>query len=237
MTISNPTVSDTQSSRPWHRAVLTRRKRRALAGYLFISPWIIGFLIFVLGPMIASLWLSLNKYNLITPPTFVGLQQYTTMFTQDPLFWGSVRKTLYFASTLVVVGLSGSLACAMLLTSGLRGTNFFRAAFFIPSLTPIVAAAILWGWILQPQYGPLNGLLSAIGIPGPGWLRSTEWAIPGLLLIRLWTFVGGANMIVFIAGLQGIPQELYDAAHVDGASNWQRFVNVTIPLLSPTIFL
>lgn len=218
------------------RRQLTRRQRRAISGYLYISPWLVGFVIFILGPIIASAYLSLTKYNLITPPTYLGLEQYRIMFTSDPLYWGSVRKTLYFAVSLVVLGLSGALACALLLNIGLRGTNFFRAAFFIPSLTPIVAAAILWQWILQPRYGPLNAMLSLVGIDGPGWLQSTTWAIPALLLVRLWTFVGGANMIVFLAGLQGVPQELYDAAEVDGAGIWQRFRNITLPMLSPTIF-
>ncbi len=216
---------------------MTRRRRRALSGYLYISPWLIGFIIFVLGPMVASFWLSFNNYNLIRPPEFVGIQNYRTMFDgTDPLFWGSVRKTLYFAVVLVTVGLSGSLICALLLNTELRGTNFYRAAFFIPSLTPIVAAAILWGWILQPVYGPLNAILAVFGIDGPGWLTSPDWAIPALLLIRLWTFVGGANMIVFLAGLQGVPQTLYDAADVDGANYWHRFRHVTLPMMSPTIF-
>lgn len=215
-----------------------RRQRRAINGYLYITPWIIGFIVFIVGPMIASFYLSFTKYNLIRPPEWVGAANYVTMFNgTDPLFVGAIWKTLYFAVVLVVVGLTGSLLCAMLLNTGLKGTNFFRAAFFIPSLTPIVAAAILWGWILQPTYGPLNGLLKLLfGIDGPGWLQSTTWAIPGLLLIRLWNFIGGANMIVFLAGLQGVPQELYDAADVDGASAWQRFRNITLPMLSPTIF-
>jgi len=215
---------------------LTRQRRKAIAGYLFISPWFVGFAVFILGPVIASLYLSLTTYNLIKPPTFVGLEQYKIMFTSDPLYWGSVRKTITFAVSLVTVGLSGSLVCALLLNSGLKATNFFRAAFFIPSLTPVVAAAILWGWLLQPSYGPLNALLGYIGIKGPGWLQSTTWAIPGLLIIRLWNFVGGGNMIIFLAGLQGIPQELYDAAHVDGAGGWRRFRHITLPMLSPTIF-
>jgi multiple sugar transport system permease protein len=215
---------------------LTRRQRKALSGYLFISPWLIGFLVFSLGPILASLWLSFTRYNLFSPPKFVGLDNYVFMFTQDAFFWPSVGRTLYFSVVLVVVGIAGALACAMLLNQSLRGLAFFRTAFFIPSLTPIVAAAILWRWILQPAYGPLNALLSYVGVTGPGWLVSSEWAIPALLLIRLWNFVGGAQMVVFLAGLQGIPQELYDAADVDGASSWQRFHRITLPMLSPTIF-
>ncbi|MEM7532633.1 MAG: sugar ABC transporter permease [Chloroflexota bacterium] len=216
---------------------LSRRQRRAFAGYMYILPWVLGFLIFVLGPMIASFYLSLTKYNLLSPPVFLGFDNYVTMFNgTDPLFFGAIWKTLYFAFVLITVGLSGSLFCALLLNTGLRGTTFFRAAFFIPSLTPVVAAAILWAWLLQPTYGPINGFLKTIGIEGPGWLQSTTWAIPGLLLIRFWNFIGGATMIVFLAGLQGVPQELYDAADVDGANGWYRFRHITIPMLSPTIF-
>lgn len=218
------------------RTRFSRRSRRALFGYALISPWFIGFLIFILGPMLYSIYLSLTTYNLLSDPTFVGAEQYRIMFNSDPLFWGSVNRTIIWAVALITIGLTGSLICALLLNAGLKGTNFYRAAFFLPSLTPIVAAAILWGWILQPSYGPLNALLSYVGIEGPGWLSSTRWAIPGLLLVRLWNFVGGGNMIIFLAGLQGIPQELYDAADVDGANGWQRFRMITIPMLSPTIF-
>jgi multiple sugar transport system permease protein len=234
MLTSGTSVQRAQSATLANR--LTRRRRKALSGYLFISPWLLGFLVFSLGPILASLGLSFTSYNLFSPPKFIGLDNYTFMFTQDALFWSSVNRTLYFSVVLVIVGIAGALACAMLLNQSLRGTAFFRTAFFIPSLTPIVAAAILWRWILQPAYGPLNALLSYAGIAGPGWLVSPDWAIPALLLIRLWNFVGGAQMVVFLAGLQGIPQEFYDAADVDGANGWQRFRNITLPMLSPTIF-
>ena len=214
----------------------SRQRRKALVGYLYISPWIVGFLVFVLGPMIASLWLSLTQYSAMGPPSFVGLRNYVYMFTQDKLFWGAVGKTFYFATVVVVVGISGSLICAMLLNTGLQGAAIYRTLYFIPSLTPIVALALLWSWILQPRYGLLNGILSYVGIKGPGWLRSPAWAIPGLLMMNLWATTGGGRMVIFLAGLQGIPQELYDAAQVDGANGLQRFRHVTLPMLSPTIF-
>jgi len=215
---------------------MTKRRRRALLGYLYISPWLIGFVVFLLGPMVASLWLSFTNYTITATPRFIGLQNYQYMLGGDPLFWGSVRKTAYFAVTLVVLSLAGSLGCALLLNTGLRGATFYRTAFFIPSLTPIVATALIWTWILQPTYGPLNQILRSIGLPTPGWLQSPTAAIPALVLIRLWVVVGGTQMIVFLAGLQGIPHELYEAARVDGASRWDQFLNVTLPLLSPTIF-
>lgn len=213
-----------------------RRRRKAIAGYLFISPWIIGFLLFVFGPMVASLWLSFTNYSVIGSTRFVGLDNYIYMLTADRLFWSAVERTFVFATSLVVLSLIGSLGCALLLNTGLRLAPLYRAAFFIPSLTPIIAAAVVWNYILQPQFGPLNGLLAHLGIDGPGWLTSREWAVPSLVMIRLWAIVGGTEMIIFLAGLQGIPQELYDAAYVDGANRWQRFRHVTLPMLSPTIF-
>lgn len=218
------------------RPAMSKRRRRALLGYLYISPWLVGFLVFLLGPMVASLWLSFTDYTITAAPQFVGLTNYQYMLTRDPLFWGAVRKTAYFAVTVVVLSLAGSLGCAMLLNTGLRGATFYRTAFFIPSLTPIVATAVIWTWILQPTYGPLNQLLRSAGLPAPGWLQSPTAAIPGLAIIRLWVIIGGTQMIVFLAGLQGVPQELYEAARVDGASRWDQFRNVTLPMLSPTIF-
>jgi multiple sugar transport system permease protein len=219
-----------------HAFVTQRRNRKALIGYLLISPWLIGFLCFTAGPMLASLWLSFTNYSISGAPTFIGLDNYTYMFTRDRLFWGAVQKTLFFAISVVVLGTAASLGCALLLDQKLRGIGLLRTAFFIPSLTPIVAASIIWLWLLQPTYGPVNGVLESLGISGPGWLRSREWAVSGLLIIRLWVIVGGANMLVFLAGLQNVPQELYDAATVDGANAWERFVNITIPMITPTIF-
>lgn len=215
---------------------LSRRRRRALEGYLYISPWIIGFLVFVLGPMIVSLWLSFTNYSITNTPSFIGLRNYAYMLGKDRLFWGAVGKTFYFATVVVLVGQAASLACALLLNKGLRGAALYRTLYYLPSLTPIVSLALIWSWVLQPRYGALNGLLAQLGIRGPGWLASPEWAIPGLLLMNLWAYIGGQRMIIFLAGLQGVPQELYDAADVDGASGWRKFLHVTLPMLSPTMF-
>ncbi len=217
-------------------ASLSRGQRKALQGYLYTSPWTVGLVVFVIGPMVASLYLSFTSYSITSQPRFVGIQNYIYMLTGDELFWGSVLKTLYFAGGVVLVGLTGSLACALLLNTGLRGSAFYRTAFFIPSLIPIVALALIWAWVLQPRYGVVNGALAELGMAGPGWLTDPAWAIPGLLLMNLWGTIGGSRMVIFLAGLQGVPQELYDAAHVDGASGWQRFWAVTLPMLSPTIF-
>ena len=216
---------------------MPRHRRKALEGYLFISPWLIGFVVFTFGPMLASLYLSFTSYAVVSAPSFVGGRNYVYMLTQDKLFWSSILKTLYFATVQVGVGLTGSLACALLLNSKrLRASAFFRTAFFIPSLTPVVALALIWKWILNAKYGMLNGFLGNLGIAGPPWLGSVEWVIPGLLMMNLWAAIGGSRMVIFLAGLQGVPQELYDASEVDGAGSWQRFRNVTLPMLTPTVF-
>lgn len=214
---------------------MSRRSRRATIGYLYISPWLIGFLVFLLGPIIASFVLSLTNYSVIGETSFVGLDNYDYMLTEDPLFWAAVWKSTYFAVLVVTVGLVGSLACALLLDSRIRGKVLFRTAFFIPSLTPVVALALIWSFLLQPRFGPVNGMLDAVGLPEPRWLHSADWAIPAMALIRLWALIGGAQMVIFLAGLQGVPEELQDAAKVDGAGTWRRFWNITLPLLSPTI--
>ena len=225
----------TQKVPPMTAVRWTRHRRRVLAGYLYISPWLIGFVCFSFGPILASLWLSFTNYSISTP-RFIGLQNYQFMLFKDPLFWGSVRRTLYFAMSVVLLGISGSLGLALLLNTGLRGVRFYRTAFFLPSVIPIVSSALLWDWFLQPEYGLANGLLRMINITGLEWLDGRAWAIPSIVLIRLWATVGGTQMIVFLAGLQGIPQELYDAAHVDGADRRHQFWHITLPLLSPTLF-
>lgn len=212
------------------------RRREAVEGYLFISPWIIGFVLFSAGPMIASFALSLSKYNIIESPEFIGFENYAYAFQQDELFWGSLWRTIQYSVGNVAIGVTLSLLAALLLNQKLRGTVFFRTFFFLPSLTPVVAAALLWQWIFQPDVGLVNSLLRQVGIAGPGWMASPEWALPSLIIVALWTGVGGGRMIVFLAGLQGVPQELYEAAHIDGANFWHRFWNVTLPLVSPTVF-
>ena len=213
---------------------LTRRK--AIEGYLYISPFILGFLIFTAYPLLASLYLSFTSYNIISDPTWIGLENYRRAFTQDNQFWASLGRTGRYALMVVPLGILCSLLAAMLLNQGFKGTTIFRTIFFLPSITPIIASVLIWLWLLQPSIGVVNYLLSLIGVPGPPWVQSTTWALPSLVILSLWNTAGGSRMIVFLAGLQGVPQELYEAAHIDGANRWQRFVNVTVPMISPTIF-
>ncbi len=203
---------------------------------MYISPFLLGFLIFTAYPLLASFYLSFTNFNIISPPVWAGLENYQRAFTQDDLFWSSLGRTGKYALMVVPLGLACSLGAAMLLNQGFRGTAVFRTFFFLPSITPIIASVLIWLWLLQPSIGVVNYLLSLIGVPGPPWVQSTTWAVPSLVILSLWNTAGGSRMIVFLAGLQGVPQELYEAAHIDGASPWQRFWNVTLPMISPTLF-
>lgn len=211
------------------------QRREALEGYLWIMPWLFGFLVFSLGPMLASVYLSFTRYRIGGDPVWIGVENYTQAFFEDALFWPSLWRTAYFAAGTVVLGTIGSLVAAMLLNTKLRGTTWFRALYYLPSLTPVVAMAILWGWLLQPQVGLVNYALHEVGISGPGWLTNRNWAIPSLIMISLWAGIGGGRMIIFLAGLQGVPQELYESAEIDGAGPIRRFIHVTIPMISPVI--
>lgn len=214
------------------------RRREALEGYLFISPWIIGFGLFVLGPLLASLYYSFTQFSLLRAPQWIGLQNYYTALFRDRIFWISVERTFLWAVTTVPLGVAGSFVAALLLNRGVKGTTLWRILFFLPSLTPEVAAAMLWLWILQPDVGVVNSTLKVLfGIRGPAWLASSQWAFPSLVMISLWTGIGSIRMLIFLAGLQGVPQELYDASLVDGVNWWQKIWHVTLPMISPTILL
>ena len=209
----------------------------ALQGYVWISPWILGYLLFILGPLLASLYYSFQHYGLLGTPRWIGFANYDMAFFGDSLFWRSVNRTLLWTVLSVPLGVTGSFFTAVLLNRGARGTNFWRICFYLPSLTPSVAATMLWVWLLQPDVGILNNLIRMIfGVRGPGWLTDPDWALPSLVLISLWRGIGGNRMLIFLAGLQGVPQELYDASEVDGANWWRKILYVTIPMISPTIF-
>lgn len=209
--------------------------REALWGYLFAVPWLIGLLVFIVGPILASLALSLTKYDVISPPQFVGFANYLHAFTGDDLFWSSLARTFEYAIVVVPLGLAGSLLLAIILNQRIVGTNLYRLLYFLPSLTPAVAAGILWQWLFDPQVGPINFVIASIGLPRPGWLTSPAWALPAVIIISLWGAWGGNNMLIFLAGLQGVPAELYDASDVDGAGRWTQLLHITLPMISPTI--
>jgi multiple sugar transport system permease protein len=212
-------------------------RREELYGWLFASPWILGFLLFTAGPMLASFYLSFTEYSIASPPKWVGFANYQkALGGQDNLFWPSLMRTFTYAITVVPIGLAGSLLIAVLLNQNLRGTAVFRTLFFLPYLVPSVAVAVLWQWIFQPEFGALNGLLSTVGIKGPLWLADSRWAMPSLMVMALWGAIGGPTMVIFLAGLQGVPTEIHEAAALDGAGSVQRFFRITLPLMTPTIF-
>jgi multiple sugar transport system permease protein len=230
------TVSSTIATSRSGRRSSPLARRKALQGYLFIAPFLIGFVVFTAYPLLASLYLSFTNFNLMSPPQWVGTENYARAFTGDSLFWGSLGRTAEYALLIVPIGVALSLSAALLLNQGYPGTSIFRTFFFLPSITPVIASVLIWLWILHPTLGVMNYLLGLVGIHGPSWTQSTVWALPSLVLLGLWGTVGGSRMIVFLAGLQGVPKELYEAADIDGANVWQRFRNVTLPLISPTIF-
>jgi multiple sugar transport system permease protein len=217
-------------------ARLSKLKRQEMfIGYLCLLPWLLGFIVVTAGPIIASFILSLLKYDMAHPAVFIGLQNYKTMFFEDPLFWKSLKATSYYTLLVVPLSVIGSLLIALLMNQNLRFMNLFRTIFYLPSVLSGVAVALLWSWVFNRDFGVLNYLLDRFfGILGPNWLGTEEWVIPALAIMALWGVGGG--MVIFLAGLQGIPTQLYEAAEIDGANSWQEFWKITIPLLTPTIF-
>lgn len=224
-------------ARPVRRVKSRQQRRNNIYGLIFISPWLIGFIGLWLGPALASLYFSFTHYNVMTAPRWHGLGNYVEMFTMDDLFWPSIGRTFYYAGLGVPLGVLGSMILAILLNTKLKGITTFRTLFFMPSLVPIVSAAILWLWLLNTEWGIVNQGLRRLGWENPpSWFGNRKWAIPSLIMMGLWGGIGGTRMIIFLAGLQGIPDALYDAASIDGAGAWGKARHVTIPLLTPTIF-
>lgn len=215
------------------RIRLTLAQREAILFYLLISPWLIGFAVFLAYPMLRSLYLSFTEYNLLSPPVWVGTRNYERIFS-DPTFWQSVKVTLVYALGSVPGGTIIALALAMVLSQKLRGVNVWRTIFFLPSILSSIAVALLWMFVFRPEGGLLNIVLGWFGIPGPAWLTSETWALPALIIMSWWS-VGG-QIVIYLAGLKGIPESLYEVAEIDGANGLAKFRYVTLPMLSPTIF-
>ncbi|MDI6784706.1 MAG: sugar ABC transporter permease [bacterium] len=213
---------------------LSLAKREAIACYLFISPCILGLLIFTLGPMFASFFIAFTDWDIMTHPVWIGLANYKEIFTDDPLFWKSLGNTVYYTAFAVPLGLVGSFLLALLLNTKVKGLSFFRTAFYLPAIVPAVASSMLWLWILQPEFGLLNAFLRMLHLPAPPWMADPSWAKPAIILTMLWGL--GNGMIIYLAGLQGIPEQLYEAASIDGANGWYQFWHITIPQMSPVIF-
>jgi len=211
--------------------ILNRHKN--IEGYLFIAPWIIGFLCFVLFPIVFSLFLSFTEWPLIGQPTWVGLKNYSKLFS-DLNFYHSLFVTLIYTLITVVPGMIVSILISVLLNQKVRFMSFFRIIFYLPTVIPGIAVYVMFMWILNPDYGLMNYLLSLIRIQGPKWLQSSDWSLISLAIVSLWSI--GFNIVLYLAGLQGIPSTYYEAAKIDGASSIRMFFKITLPLLTPTIF-
>ncbi len=217
---------------PSHRHI-SRWNSEAFHAYVFMLPAILGILIFTLGPVIASLFLSFTEYNIITDPEWIGIANYTTLF-QEPLFWQALRVSAIYSVVSVPLNLGFALALAVLLNHKMRGMTFFRSVYYLPTVISGVGVAMLWRWLFNAEFGAINVLLSNVGIQGPAWLLDENWALSALIITSMWS-VGGTTLI-FLAGLQGIPEELYEAAEIDGAGRWTQFRSITLPLLSTVTF-
>jgi multiple sugar transport system permease protein len=211
-----------------------RWRRQTIEGYLCILPWLVGFLGFTAGPMVGSLALSFTEWQILTPPHFIGLGNFQQV-KADPLFYQALYNTAYISLFSVPLQLAIALLVAIGLNQKLRGVNVFRTIFFLPSQMPLVASALLWLWLLNPDYGLANALLTALGLPTLKWLFDVNLAKPSIVLITLWGGIG-VPMLIFLAGLQGVPESLYEAASIDGAGTVARFRHITLPMLSPVVF-
>ena len=208
--------------------------RRTRQFFLYIAPWLVGFLLVTVFPMMYSLVLSFTDSSIGKIGNFVGLKNYIHAFTGDRLFYTAIKNMVRYAAMFVPLALLFALGIAMILNQKIRGRGLFRVCFYVPSICAGVAVTLLWGWMLSPSFGLVNYYLSFLGIQGPGWLSDMKWAMFSIVLTNLWT--QGNMIVIFLAGLQDIPEHLYESARIDGANWWNRFRHVTLPMLSPTLF-
>jgi multiple sugar transport system permease protein len=216
------------------RNLSPQAQREALEGYLALSPWFFGFLILTVFPLAMSVYLSFTEWTITTPPIFIGLDNYVRMFSTDPLFWQALKVTGLFVVISLPLKLVLGLLMALMLNLKIPGMNFYRTVFYIPAVISGVAVSLMWMWLLQPDTGVVNTLLSYVGVQGPNWFWDRDWALPSVAIMSVWKVGGSA--IIYLAGLQNIPAQLYEAAQIDGAGRWSRFWRITLPLLTPTIF-
>ncbi len=208
---------------------------RALEPYLYLLPTMIGLVLFSAGAVAASFFLSFTRWDIITPPQWTWFGNYRDLWQSD-FSWEVLRNTFLFVALAVPLSVSAALGLALLVNTGLRGITVFRTAYFLPVVSSMIAVALVWSWILNPQYGLLNYILRILfGVQGPAWLDDTRWALPAMVIVTVWKGLG-YSMVIFLAGLQNIPADLYNAATIDGAGTWRRFRHITLPLLSPTTF-
>jgi len=229
-------IPQIRSRRETRQRRLSYRQYEELMAYLLISPWIIGFLWFFLGPMLASLILSFTETDMFTIK-FVGLDNYVRLLSTDvtiSLFWKSLYNTAFYVFFSIPLTMTIGFLIAVLLNQDIGGRSIYRVIYYLPAVIPGIAVSLLWLWLFHPEFGLLNWFLSLVGIPGLRWLYDVRTAKPALIMMSLWG--AGGNMLVFLAGLQSIPTQLYEAATIDGANTWRKFLNITLPMISPTMF-
>ena len=216
------------------RFSLTYRQAEALTGFVMAAPWIIGFFVFVAGPMIASLYLAMTRWDIFTSPKFLGLENFQVLLTEDNLFWKSFRVTTLFAVFSVPLQIAVGLGLAQLLNQKIRLLGMFRSIYYLPSVLSGVSIAIMFRWIFGTQYGLLNTVFNILGIEPVSWLGDPNIVLLSFILMSIWG--SGANMLIYLGALQGVPSELYEAAEVDGAGPFRKFLKITIPMITPVIF-
>lgn len=226
-------MSSQQVSTTTKKRNFTENQRKYISFYAFISPWLIGFLAFVLLPMIISFLMSFTRWDLLTDPRWVGLENYKRLFN-DRLFYQSLKVTITYALFTIPLQLVLSMIVAMLLNQIKFGANIFRTIYYIPVIVSGVAVMVLWSYIFNPEIGLINQLLAMVGIDGPGWIYDEKWSMPSLIIMSIWNI--GGTVIIWLAGLSGVPKDQYEAAELDGATKWQTFRYVTLPALTPTLF-
>jgi multiple sugar transport system permease protein len=210
-----------------------RVRRANIYAYLCLLPWILGFLGFTLYPVVASFYFSLTEYPILNGPTFIGLDNYKTMFFGDDLFWQALRVTVVYTLFVVPIGVVVGYSMALLLNQKVLGLAVWRTVYYLPSIVPAVASAYLWSWMFNPDFGLINGFLIFFGIHGPKWFGSETWVMPAFIIMALWGAGGG--LVLYLASLQSVPTALNEAASIDGASSWDRMINITLPMTSPVI--
>jgi multiple sugar transport system permease protein len=215
------------------QGMTTSQKRNQLMGLLFVSPWLLGFLLWTLYPLTSSFYYSLTRYDLLRDPIFIGLENYNEIFTRDPLFGKVTYNTLYYVGLSAPLGVAAAFLMASLLNTEIKGRSFFRAIFFFPAIIPAFVTAVVWQFLVNVQYGAINGTLQGLGLPVIPFIANPDYAKPTLILIHIWA--QGNAIVIFLATLQEVPRSLYEAATVDGANAWHKFWNVTIPMTTPVI--
>lgn len=213
---------------------LTMRRKESMYGYIFVMPWIIGFLAFTAGPLVFSFMASFTNYNITSQMDFIGVDNYQGLFTEDSLFWTSLWNTLYFVAFSVPLTTIGAIFLSALLNQDIPGIRFFRTLYYLPAVLSGVGVYLLWMQLLDPGTGMVNLILSWFNIDGPNWLFDPNWTKPSLILMKMWS-VGGA-MLLYLASMQGVSKSLYEAAEIDGANTWKQFRHITLPMITPVIF-